>query len=86
MAGITLLYFAAVREAIGLNEEQCELPEGIGTPRDLVRWLAARSEGHAAAFANPDRLRCAIDQSLVALDTPLGTPREIAFFPPVTGG
>lgn len=86
MAHVTLLYFAAVREAIGLGEETVELAEGIATPRDLAGLLAKRGAGHAAAFAEPERLRCAVDQVMVPLDAPIGAAREIAFFPPVTGG
>jgi sulfur-carrier protein len=86
MARVTLLYFAAVREAVGLGEETLELADGVETPRDLARSLATRSAGHAAAFAEPERLRCAVDQIMVPFDAPLGAAREIAFFPPVTGG
>ncbi len=82
----TLLYFAGVREAIGIGEERIDLPAAISTPRDLVIYLSTRGSGYAAAFANPDKLRCAVDQTMVALDAPLGEAREIAFFPPVTGG
>jgi molybdopterin synthase sulfur carrier subunit len=80
------LYFAWVREAVGTGEERVDLPETVRTVADLVAWLAGRSEGHAAAFAEPARLRAAIDQAFVPLDTPLGSAREVAIFPPVTGG
>jgi molybdopterin synthase sulfur carrier subunit len=53
---------------------------------DLIDWLAARGGGHAEAFANRSRIRAAIDQQFKPLDTPIGRAREIAFFPPVTGG
>ncbi len=53
---------------------------------DLVDWLRGRSAGHAEAFADLRRLRAAIDQQFVPLDTPLGSAREVAIFPPVTGG
>jgi molybdopterin synthase sulfur carrier subunit len=81
-----ILYFAWVREKIGVGAETLELPHGLATVADLVTWLSGRSAGHAEAFADPLRLRAAIDQIFVPLDAPLGRPREIAIFPPVTGG
>ena len=83
---VTLLYFAWVREKVGLDREELELPPGIDTPALLVGWLTARSAGHAEAFSNCERLRCAVNQTMVAMDAPLGDAREIAIFPPVTGG
>ncbi len=83
---VTLLFFARVREAIGHASEQIDLPDDVTTPADLAGWLATRGPGYAAAFADPSRLRCAVDQAMVAMDGPLGQPLEIAFFPPVTGG
>jgi len=81
-----ILYFAWVREKIGIGSETVDLPAGLATVGDLVGWLAGRSAGHAEAFADPKRLRAAVDQTFVPLDAPLGQPREIAIFPPVTGG
>jgi len=81
-----ILYFAWVREKIGVGAETLDVPEGLATVADLVAWLAGRSDGHAEAFAEPARLRAAIDQRFVALDAALGRPHEIAIFPPVTGG
>ena len=83
---ITLLYFAWVRERIGTGEEVVDPPASVTTIAELIDWLAASSEGHAAAFADRGRLRAAIDQDFVGLDTPIGRAREIAIFPPVTGG
>ncbi len=83
---IDLLYFAWVREAIGTGAERIEVPEAVATVADLIDWLAGRSEGHARAFAEPDRLRAAVDQAFVSLDTRLANAREVAIFPPVTGG
>ena len=83
---ITLLYFAWVRERIGAGEETVTPPQEVKTIADLVDWLAMSSAGHAAAFADRGRLRAAIDQDFVPLDTPIGQAREIALFPPVTGG
>ena len=81
-----LLYFAWVREAVGGGHETVDPPEAVRDVADLVRWLATRSPGHAAALADPARLRAAIDQRFVPLDAPLGDAREVALFPPVTGG
>ena len=81
-----LLYFAWVREKIGQTEENLPLPEGVSTVGGLVSWLSARSPGHAAAFADPRLIRCAIGQEFVGMDTPLAGAAEVAFFPPVTGG
>lgn len=81
-----LLYFAWVREAIGLGEEVVELPTHVTSVALLLHWLAARTPGHAAAFADPGRVRAAVDQRFVPLDTSVAGAREIAIFPPVTGG
>lgn len=83
---VHVLYFAWVRELVGVGMERLDVPEGIVSVADLIRWLANRSEGHAAAMANPARLRAAIDQRFVSLDAPIARAREIALFPPVTGG
>ena len=86
MANVTLLYFARVREAVGLDEEQRDLPERLVTVRDLMSWLAGLDARYGQAFAAPEKLRCAVDQVMAAFDAPLGGAKEIAFFPPVTGG
>ncbi|WP_213980334.1 molybdopterin converting factor subunit 1 [Sphingomonas sp. dw_22] len=83
---ITMLYFAWVREGVGSGEEQVDPPEAVRNVADLIDWLAGRSPGHAAAFGEPAKLRAAIDQKFVPLDALLGNAREIALFPPVTGG
>ncbi len=81
-----MLYFAWVREAIGVGQERIDPPESVSTVTQLIDWLAARSDGHARAFADRSRLRAAVDQLFVPLEAPLGRPREVAIFPPVTGG
>ena len=81
-----LLYFAWVRERIGTGQEQVSPPAEVLTVADLVDWLSTRSDGHAAAFAEPARLRAAVDQAFVPLDTRIAGAREVAIFPPVTGG
>jgi len=81
-----LLYFAWVRERIGKEQEEVELPAEVTTVGDLVRWLAARGDEYAHAFANPKVVRAAIDRRHVKPDASLAGAREIAFFPPMTGG
>jgi sulfur-carrier protein len=80
-----VLYFAWLRERIGVDgEELAPLPGE--TAGGLAARLAERGGGYAEAFADLSRVRCAVDQAMAALDAPLKDAREIAFFPPVTGG
>lgn len=83
---LKLVYFAWVRERVGLAEEKVELPAEARTVADLVHWLKTRGEGYEAAFENEAIVRAAIDHSHVKPDAPLADAREIAFFPPMTGG
>ncbi|MGR3713446.1 MAG: molybdopterin converting factor subunit 1 [Shimia sp.] len=79
-----VLYFAWVRERIGLPKEVVETQ--AVTVGDLVEELRAREERYAAAFTDLSALRVAVDQELVDFDAPLEGVREVAFFPPMTGG
>jgi molybdopterin synthase sulfur carrier subunit len=79
-----ILYFAWVRERIGLPREIVDTK--AATVRDLVDELRAREDRYAAAFADLSALRVAVDQELADFDAPLAGVREIAFFPPMTGG
>ncbi|APL93742.1 molybdopterin converting factor subunit 1 [Sphingobium indicum] len=83
---LSLVYFAWVREAVGRDEERIERPAPGTTVAALIAALAARGGGYAQAFARPDKLRAALDQRFVPLDSPIGEARELAIFPPVTGG
>ena len=83
---VTLRYFAWVRERIGKTEEVVDLPVGIRTVGDVVAWLAGRGEEYAYAFENPGVIRAAIDRAHVKGDAAIAGAREIAFFPPMTGG
>ena len=83
---VKLLYFAWVRERIGKPAEDVEPPPGIATVADLIDWLAKRGDEYAHAFQNPKVIRTAIDRNHVKADTAIMGAREIAFFPPVTGG
>ena len=81
-----LKYFAWVRERIGKSEETIEVPAGVKTVEDLIAWLAARGETYAHAFETPRVIRAAIDHAHVKQDAAITGAREIAFFPPMTGG
>jgi molybdopterin synthase sulfur carrier subunit len=81
---IDVLYFAWVRERIGLPKERIET--AAATVADLVEELKAREERYEAAFADLRSLRVAVDQELTGFDAPLAGVREVAFFPPMTGG
>ena len=81
-----LLYFAWVRERVGKPEEEIEPPAGVATVGDLMTWLSLRGEEYAHAFENPKVIRAAIDRAHVKAETAIAGAREIAFFPPMTGG
>lgn len=83
-ARLDVLYFAWVRERIGVPREQ--VATAAGTPRALLAELAARDDRYAAALADTGALRVAIDQRLADLDASLDGAREVAIFPPMTGG
>jgi molybdopterin synthase sulfur carrier subunit len=81
-----VLYFAWMRERIGKPEEEIEPPAGIATVRDLMQWLSGRGEEYAHAFENLRIIRAAIDRTHVRPEAAIGGAKEIAFFPPMTGG
>lgn len=81
-----LLYFAWVRERIGKPGEHLDVPAGVTNVSALLDWLATLSPGHAAALADRSAIRVAVDQDFVGNDAPIAGAREIAIFPPVTGG
>lgn len=81
-----LIYFAWVRERIGKPEEDVDLPESVKTVADLLRWLKSRGEEYEHALQYPDVIRVAIDQEHVDHRESLEGAREIALFPPMTGG
>lgn len=83
---VRIVYFAWVRERVGLPEETLDIPADLATVADLVRWLKARGEGYREAFANEAVVRAALDHVHAKPQAPLGHAREIAFFPPMTGG
>ncbi|MFN3721948.1 MAG: molybdopterin converting factor subunit 1 [Paracoccaceae bacterium] len=81
---IEVMYFAWVRERIGLPREMVQTQ--AATVADLVAELIAREDRYAMAFADLGSLRVALDQELASYDAPLAGVREVAFFPPMTGG
>jgi molybdopterin converting factor subunit 1 len=83
---MNLLYFAWVRQKVGVAEEHVTPPEHVRDIAGLIAWLAARSPGHAAAFADPRQIRAAVNQDFATPDAPVRPGDEVAFFPPVTGG
>ena len=83
---VKLLYFAWVRERVGKPDEVVDPPASVRTIADLVTWLAQRGDEYAYAFENPKVIRAAIDRSHARPDATLMGAREIAFFPPMTGG
>ena len=83
---VKILYFAWVREKIGRAEDHVDVPPNIETIAQLVDWLKQRGPEYAEAFARSDVVRVAINQVHVKATASIAGAREIAFFPPVTGG
>ena len=81
-----LKYFAWVRERVGVPEEEILLPDSVHTAHDLITWLKGRGEGYALALENDRFIRVAVDQQHVTHDAPVTAAREVALFPPMTGG
>ena len=80
-----LVYFAWVREQVGLGEETVDLPDSVVTITDLLAWLSTRGDEYAI-FENAHALRAAINQEHVDHSEPIKGATEIAIFPPMTGG
>ena len=80
------VYFAWVRERVGKPEEEISPPASVMTVSDLLGWLKSQGEEYEYAFENAKVIRVAIDQTHVKHDAPIVGAREIAFFPPMTGG
>jgi len=81
-----ILYFAWLREKIGVAQENLNVPAAVRTVSDLVEWLSVRDPRYAQAFSRPHSVRCAVDQEFAPMDASIENAGEIAFFPPVTGG
>ncbi len=81
-----LRYFAWVRERVGVAEEEMPLPASVLTVGDLIEYLAKQGEHYAYAFEQPATIRASIDQQHAKHDVLLAGAKEVAFFPPMTGG
>lgn len=83
---VRILYFARLREALGLSSEEVELPDAVADVTGLMRWLAARGGVWQGEFDGCRQIRAAVNQELVPDASALKAGDEVAFFPPVTGG
>ena len=83
---ITVLYFAALREGLGVGRETIEIPPEVETAGALRGWLVARGGRWQELLAPGRAVRIAVDQSMAGETTPIRNGSEVAFFPPVTGG
>jgi len=83
---ITILYFAWVKERLGRGEETVNIPDIVNTVRELLDHLSAVDAAYDDVFADLEKLRFALDQDFVKLDASIAGAKELAIFPPVTGG
>jgi sulfur-carrier protein len=81
-----ILYFARFRQIIGRSSDELDLPGHILSARDLIQHLSSTDANCAAAFTNLKTVKVAIDQNHAELSASIAGAREVAFFPPVTGG
>jgi molybdopterin synthase sulfur carrier subunit len=81
-----ILYFAWVRERIGVAEERVDPPSDVRSVGALIVWLRARGTRYAEALADNARVRCAVNQEFASVEAAVQPGDEIAFFPPITGG
>ena len=81
-----LLYFAWIKQRIGLAEETVTPPAGVDTVDGLIAWLRGRGPGYAEAFVDVTPIRVAVNQEFARFDSAIGPDDEVALFPPVTGG
>jgi molybdopterin synthase sulfur carrier subunit len=81
-----ILYFAWVKDRVGISEETIDLPSDINSISGLIEWMAARGGNYADVFASTKSIRIAVNHSYAPVDQSISNDDEIAFFPPVTGG
>ncbi len=81
-----ILYFAWLKDRIGIDEEELALPASVNTVGGLIDWLVAKGGGYAAAFEDRAIVRAAVNQDYAEEDARISDGDEVAFFPPVTGG
>ena len=79
-------YFAWMKRTVGVPEEELTPPPNVTTVAELVTWLRQRSPGHAEALAEGAAFGVAIDRQTASFDARIDAAREVAFFPPFTGG
>ncbi len=80
------VYFAWVRERVGKAEEELDPPSTVTTVGDLIAWLSRQGENYAIAFDKPATVRAALDRVHARHEAPIAGAKEVAFFPPMTGG
>lgn len=80
------VYFAWVRERVGKAEEDLSPPSTVTTVDELIAWLSCQGEGYAYAFEKPSAVRAALDRVHARRDAAIAGAKEVAFFPPMTGG
>ncbi len=85
-ATVKILYFSWIRERVGMGDETISLPDKLNTVDDFLKWMGSRNEQFAAVLEKPEIIRVALDKQHTDHDELLGAPREIALFPPMTGG
>lgn len=83
---IKILYFARIKEALGLAQEAVSLPEAVSDVSGLTSWLRQRGNQWQSELAPGKALRVAVNQTMVGMDATIADGDEIAYFPPVTGG
>ena len=83
---VKALYFAWVRERVGKTEEELDPPATVTTVGDLIAWLSKRGDSYADAFDKPLAVRAALDRVHARSDASIAGAKEVAFFPPMTGG
>jgi molybdopterin synthase sulfur carrier subunit len=84
---VTFLYFSWIRETVGKKSEVITIPASVNTLVQLIEWQKDRGENYRLAFENKNKeIRIAVDHKYVKITSTLNKPKEIAFFPPVTGG
>lgn len=83
---LRILYFASLRESLGVDREEVEVPAGVADAGSLRAWLRERGGRWAEQLAEQRAVRVAVDRSVARADTPISDGAEVAFFPPVTGG
>lgn len=83
---VKFIYFAWVRERIGVTEEVLDVPPEVETGADVIAWLKTRGETYEAALDDAHAIRIAVNQEHIQPRDAIGTAREIALFPPMTGG